>query len=38
MKGKIKKASKGTKKTPWRLHVGTFWKLPFIRHPKKVKG
>jgi len=21
---------------PWRLHVGYFWKLPFIRHPKKL--
>jgi len=34
-KAKLREPPKG-QRIPWRLHVGTFWKLPFIRHPKRL--
>jgi len=32
-----KKGSKGKLKSPWSLHIGTFWKTHFI-NPPEVRG
>jgi len=33
---KIKKAAKGNSKSPWSLHIGSFWKTHFINPPEAV--
>jgi hypothetical protein len=36
-KGKIRKALKENSKSPWSLHIGSFWKVHFI-NPPEVRG
>ncbi len=32
----LQEASKGVKGLPWRLHIGTFWNLPFMTLSKRL--